>query len=140
MVIKSSDVHLLLNRQLSFLKNVSFFPGLPWEQKIFNLREALGKMKVDAMVVTALDEVAWLFNMRGNDIPYTPVFRAYAVVDEKKAILYLPPEKQALHVKKHLRSHVSDGHSRAVSQIESTVKTSLDSFFLTKKCSFMKYE
>ena len=140
MVIKSSDVHLSLNRQLSFLKNVSFFPGLPWEQKIFNLREALGKMKVDAMVVTALDEVAWLFNMRGNDIPYTPVFRAYAVVDEKKAILYLPPEKQALHVKKHLRSQVSDGHSKAVSQIESTVKTSLDSFFLTKKCSFMKYE
>ena len=29
---------------------------------------------------------------------------------------------------------------QAVSQIESTVKTSLDSFFLTKKCSFMKYE
>ena len=71
------------------------------------MREALGKMKVDAMVVTALDEVAWLFNMRGNDIPYTPVFRAYAVVDEKKAILYLPPEKQAFHVKEHLRSQVS---------------------------------
>ena len=60
------------------------------------------------MVVTALDEVAWLFNMRGNDIPYTPVFRAYAVVDKKKVILYLPPEKQGFHVKQHLASQVSN--------------------------------
>ena len=87
---------------------LSFLLGLPWEQKIFNLREALVQMKVDAMVVTALDEVAWLFNMRGNDIPYTPVFRAYAVVDKKKVILYLPPEKQGFHVKQHLASQVSN--------------------------------
>ena len=58
------------------------------------------------MIVTALDEVAWLFNLRGNDIPYTPVFRAYAIVDDKKAILYLPPEKHSFNVKEHLRSQV----------------------------------
>ena len=93
---------------------LSFLLGLPWEKKIFNLREALVQMKVDAMVVTALDEVAWLFNMRGNDIPYTPVFRAYAVVDKKKVILYLPPEKQGFHVKQHLASRVSNTSKKSL--------------------------
>ena len=58
------------------------------------------------MVVTALDEIAWLFNLRGNDIPYTPVFRAYAIVDSKRTILYIPPEKQTRLVKNHLKSQV----------------------------------
>lgn len=63
--------------------------------------------KVDAMVITALDEIAWLFNLRGNDIPYTPVFRAYSVVDANKTILYIPPEKHTMNVKRHLLSQVS---------------------------------
>jgi hypothetical protein len=66
----------------------------------------LAEKKMDAMVVTALDEVAWLFNLRGSDIPYTPVFTAYAIIDSKKAILYIHPEKQTFTVKKHLRSQV----------------------------------
>ena len=74
------------------------------------LRLALKQKKIAAMVVTALDEIAWLFNLRGNDIPYTPVFRAYAIIDEKKTILYLPPEKHSLNVKEHLRSRVSSAY------------------------------
>ena len=68
----------------------------------------MSDMEIDAMVVTALDEVAWLLNLRGNDIPYTPVFRAYAVLDANKLILYLPPEKQTVTVKQHLKSEVSN--------------------------------
>ena len=34
------------------------------------------------MVVTALDEIAWLFNIRGDDIPHTPVVKAYAFVSQ----------------------------------------------------------
>lgn len=33
-----------------------------------------------ALVITALDEVAWLFNLRGSDIEYNPVFFAYSVI------------------------------------------------------------
>jgi hypothetical protein len=40
--------------------------------KIQRLREELTKKKCQAMVVTMLDEVAWLFNMRGSDIEYNP--------------------------------------------------------------------
>ena len=58
------------------------------------------------MVVTALDEIGWLFNLRGNDIPYNPFFRSYAIVEMDRAVLYLPPEKQLQNVKIHLKSEV----------------------------------
>ncbi|KAG6866506.1 hypothetical protein C0991_003050 [Blastosporella zonata] len=48
--------------------------------KIRALREELSKKKHQAFVVNMLDEVAWLFNLRGSDIDYNPVFFAYAVV------------------------------------------------------------
>ena len=34
------------------------------------------------MVVTALDEIAWLLNIRGDDIPHTPVVKSYAFVSQ----------------------------------------------------------
>ena len=92
----------------SRLRRKIFLPiGESWEDKVERTREKLREMDIDAIVVTALDEVAWLFNLRGRDIPYTPVFRGYAVLDMKKVILYIPPEKQTLTVKNHLRSQAS---------------------------------
>jgi len=40
----------------------------------------MGEKKAVGLVVTALDEVAWLLNLRGSDISYNPVFFAYAIV------------------------------------------------------------
>lgn len=40
-----------------------------------------------------LDEVAWLFNLRGNDIPYNPVFFSYAVITPQEATLYIDESK-----------------------------------------------
>ena len=71
------------------------------------MRDYLERKGYDAMVVTALDEIGWLFNLRGNDIPYNPFFRAYVVIDFDKVILYLPPEKQTQNVKDHLGTEVS---------------------------------
>ena len=71
------------------------------------------------MVVTALDEIGWLFNLRGNDIPYNPFFRAYVVIDFDKVILYLPPEKQTQNVKDHLGTEVSKSqYSTAISMAQ----------------------
>ena len=54
------------------------------------------------MVVNMLDEVAWLFNLRGSDIDFNPVFFAYAVVTQDKAILFVNPEQVDDGVRKHL--------------------------------------
>ena len=40
------------------------------------------KHQADFHVITALDEIAWLFNLRGSDIAYNPVFLSYAVIGE----------------------------------------------------------
>jgi Xaa-Pro aminopeptidase len=51
---------------------LSFLSGESHLDKLRRLREDLVKKKAKAMVVTMLDEVAWLFNLRGSDIDYNP--------------------------------------------------------------------
>ena len=50
------------------------------EQKLIAVRKKLKEKNADFLLVTSLDEVAWLFNLRGNDIPHNPVFYGYAVI------------------------------------------------------------
>jgi Xaa-Pro aminopeptidase len=57
--------------------------------KLAAVRRALDAAGCDACLVTALDEVAWLFNLRGADIDYIPEFMGWARVERDRAILYL---------------------------------------------------
>uniref|UniRef100_A0A667ZCS2 Xaa-Pro aminopeptidase 1 n=2 Tax=Myripristis murdjan TaxID=586833 RepID=A0A667ZCS2_9TELE len=56
------------------------YTGLSWQDKITALRAKMTERKITWFVATALDEIAWLFNLRGSDIEYNPVFFAYAIV------------------------------------------------------------
>ncbi|CAL9700505.1 unnamed protein product [Knipowitschia caucasica] len=56
------------------------YTGLTWQDKITALRTKMTERKISWFVTTALDETAWLFNLRGADIEYNPVFFAYAIV------------------------------------------------------------
>lgn len=49
--------------------------------------------KAGALLVTALDEVAWLLNLRGSDISYNPVFVSYVIITSDKATLYIDEAK-----------------------------------------------
>ncbi|RMX57679.1 hypothetical protein pdam_00005020 [Pocillopora damicornis] len=62
------------------------FTGKTWQEKVKHVRGTMKKRKADALVVTALDEIAWLFNLRGSDVTFNPVFFAYAIItqDEKR--------------------------------------------------------
>jgi len=51
------------------------------------------KAHAEVFVVSALDDIAWLFNIRGNDVDYNPVVIAYALVENGKATLFIAPEK-----------------------------------------------
>jgi Xaa-Pro aminopeptidase len=57
--------------------------------KLQALQTRLTTLKVDLLPVTKLDQVAWLFNLRGQDIPYNPVFTAYALITPKAALLFV---------------------------------------------------
>ncbi|KAK9423908.1 hypothetical protein SUNI508_03924 [Seiridium unicorne] len=69
------------------------FAGKDVKAKLTELREELDKKKSLGFVISMLDEIAWLFNLRGNDIPYNPVFFSYAVVTADKASLYIDVSK-----------------------------------------------
>lgn len=47
------------------------------------------KMQGVNHIITTLDDIAYLFNLRGNDIPHTPVFYSYALITKQTAVLYL---------------------------------------------------
>lgn len=61
--------------------------------KLARVRRALRQQHADGMLVSALDDVAWLLNLRGSDVHCNPVFVAYLLVDSKSATLYCNPEK-----------------------------------------------
>lgn len=69
------------------------FAGKDVKTKLEELRKELEKRKSLGFVVSMLDEIAWLFNLRGNDIPYNPVFFSYAIVTPDEATLYINSSK-----------------------------------------------
>ncbi|KAF8217671.1 putative Xaa-Pro aminopeptidase P [Mycena galopus ATCC 62051] len=69
------------------------YSGESHSDKIKRLREEIAKKDGKAMVVTMLDEVAWLFNLRGADIAYNPVFFAYATITPDQATLFINPSQ-----------------------------------------------
>ena len=56
------------------------YTGQSWREKIANVRQEMGKKKCRALLLTALDDISYLFNLRGSDIDFNPVFFAYTVV------------------------------------------------------------
>lgn len=74
--------------------------------KIERLRARMKEEGVAAHVVTMLDAVAWLFNIRGRDVAFNPVTIAYAIVTENDATLYIDKEKVDDTVSSHLGDDV----------------------------------
>ena len=79
------------------------FAGKRFEEKLDDLRKELKKRKRAGFVVATLDEIAWLFNVRGSDIPYNPVFFSYAIVTATSAALYVDEAQ----VDEALRAHLA---------------------------------
>ena len=63
--------------------------GMSAEDKLAEMREAMKEAEADYLLLSDLMEIAWLFNLRGSDVDYTPVFYAYALISKNKANLYL---------------------------------------------------
>merc|ERR1719167_160800 len=55
------------------------------------------------LVVTNLDEIAWLLNLRGSDIKYNPVFFAYVVVTPQEIHLFIDSHRLEKNVREHLK-------------------------------------
>lgn len=72
------------------------FAGETVESKLARMREIAGRKSSDrpwALVSSALDEIAWLLNIRGNDVEYNPVVISYVVLEADKCTLFVNAEK-----------------------------------------------
>ncbi|XP_058057335.1 xaa-Pro aminopeptidase ApepP [Anopheles bellator] len=81
------------------------FAGERWEAKVARLRANLTALRCDGMIVVSLTEIAYLLNLRGSDIPYVPVFKAYLLVTHRELLLYTNTSRETLSLKNHLKAH-----------------------------------
>ena len=75
------------------------------DSKISRVVDALDAADADGLLIAALDEIAWLLNLRGSDVDYTPVVIAFAYVSEDERVLFIDSEKVTSEVKDHLKKY-----------------------------------
>ncbi|SUX35988.1 Xaa-Pro dipeptidase [Chromobacterium violaceum] len=61
--------------------------------KLARVREAMREAGADRHFISTLDDIAWLFNLRGADVSYNPVFIAHALIETDNATLFVAPGK-----------------------------------------------
>ncbi len=78
------------------------FAGKSCRDKLIEIRQALRQNHADGILLSALDEIAWTLNLRGDDVHCNPVFVSYLLVTEHEAALYILPEKLHEKTRKYL--------------------------------------
>lgn len=81
-----------LSKEEIFIHEVKF-TGKTAKEKISEVRSEMVKCEAKNYIITSLDDIAWLFNIRGNDISFNPVALAYALITDKTATLYIDKNK-----------------------------------------------
>ena len=71
-------------------------------ERIGKIREFICDNHGDAMLFSCLDEIAWLYNIRCNDIAYNPVAISYAIVEKDKAHLFIKLDKISQEIEQQL--------------------------------------
>ena len=72
----------------AFLYDIQYH-GLSTHQKIEKIVNVMKEHHCDAHIMTTLDDIAWTFNIRGNDIPCSPTVLAFALITPDQSYLYL---------------------------------------------------
>jgi Xaa-Pro aminopeptidase len=81
--------------------------GAGFGDKLARIREKMREKGCDYHVVASLDDIAWIFNLRGHDVRNNPVNLAYAAFTPARAILYIDEHKLTPAVKDELlKNHI----------------------------------
>ncbi|XP_012454974.1 aminopeptidase P1 isoform X2 [Gossypium raimondii] len=81
------------------------FAGRSVAEKLKDMREKLAIERARGIIITALDEVAWLYNIRGSDVSYCPVVHAFAIVTLNSAFLYVDKRKVSSKVSSSIQEN-----------------------------------
>ena len=80
------------------------YAGKSTAEKLTLVRAEMKKAHAQVFVISALDDIAWLFNIRGRDVDYNPVVIAYALVENDNATLFIASEKLTPETNAYLQS------------------------------------
>lgn len=80
------------------------YAGKPYIYKVEKIREELRAAGAESTLLSALDEIAWTLNLRGNDVKCNPVVISYLFISQAESILFIAPEKITPDVRAYLEA------------------------------------
>lgn len=96
-----------LSEKPAFLLDIRY-AGETVEKKLERVRKDMEEKGADVFVVTSLDDIGWLLNIRGNDVEYFPLLLSYAVIQKYGVELYADERKFSEELRAHFRkNHVT---------------------------------
>jgi len=80
------------------------YAGFSRKEKQQAVAVELAKAGADLQIVSMLDELAWLYNLRGSDVPYNPVFTGFGIIGATESTLFVDERKIASDLKSRLEA------------------------------------
>ncbi len=163
MLFSASEVENLQNRlgakQIKIVKTSTLFnklwldrPPIPNNQaiihdkkynkltrieKIEKIRNYIKENGSEQILISLLDDIAWLLNMRGSDVEYNPVFNAFVLLTQNKCYLFIDERKIAPKVYKTLKH--DNITIKPYSEIENYLKNTLDNTIIELDTDTINY-
>ena len=78
------------------------FTGKPYKDKLKEIKEKMAEYNCDMHIISSLEDQAWLYNLRANDVLHTPVFLAFTVITNESTTLFVNLNKLTIDVEKYL--------------------------------------
>lgn len=117
------------------------YAGLSLAQKMEKVRAKMTESGLDFYIMSSLEDIAWLFNLRGSDVKNNPVFMAYALIGKEYASLFVEKKKLNEGAQNHL--YENGVEIKGYSKIEKSIKNiekGKNVFFDPKKVNWRLYE
>ena len=85
------------------------YSGESCAKKLKRVREAIEQAGAEVHILTSLDDIAWLCNLRGNDVEYCPVVLSFAVIDKERMLLFADT-KEMTAISEEIGGYLEDNH------------------------------
>ena len=81
------------------------YTGKTYKEKVKEIREILKEKGADYNIISSLDDIAWIYNFRGDDVQHNPVALSFTIISEKNSILYIDKNKLDDKTRKYFKDN-----------------------------------
>ena len=85
------------------------YTGATVDEKLLDVIGKMTEKNVDYLIITRLDSIAWVLNLRGLDVPYSPVITSYLIVDKNMKATMYPYDPSKISAIENIDSHLCSG-------------------------------